>query len=514
MSTLKTMKSKEERKRLFIEKAREVHGDKYDYSEVDYVNNRTNVKIIDRNCPENPVFYQTPYNHLRGHENPFYRNERISDSKHMDWVELYQKLVASHPNENLEYPEQDVKNLHCKIRIIDHDLRPDGTEYGEYWQEANAHLKGSGHPQKAIDRNADAQRLTKDEFIRRVKEKQPKSDFDFSFVSYVNNRTKVKMYCNKLGGDGKPHGEFIAWAGNLMKGKGCPKCGHHTSRAEDELQTFFEKMGFKVETRKRLLGTVEIDIFLPEINLGIEYDGLRWHSEEFDKMKYYHYSKSEFCENNGIRLIHIFEDEWLTKKDIVLSTLKHVVGKDDKLGVGARNCKIHQITVNESSQFLDMYHLQGSCRSTIRYGAFYKEELVGVMCFKKETVEGKWELVRFCTDYNYGGIPGLAKRMLKHFVEENDVVEIKTFLDRRWNFSLIDNVYTKIGFVLDKIESPEYRYTNGHGERIHKFNFRKERLHKKYGLSLSMTEREMATSLGYYKIWDCGLIRYIYKNQD
>lgn len=507
------MKTVEERKVSFIERARALNGDKYDYSEVDYKDNRTPVKIIDRNCPENPVFWQTPSNHLKGQGNPYYRSSKISNSKHMKWDELYERLKASHPNENLEYPEQKVKNFHDKIRIIDHDLRPDGTEYGEYTQEVNAHLKGSGHPQKAIDKNANAQRLTKEEFIRRVKQAQPKSDFDFSLVNYINNNMKVRMYCNKIGGDGKPHGEFMAWTGNLMRGKGCPKCGHHASKAEDELEAFFTELGLKVELRKRLPKNIEIDIMLPEIGVGIEYDGLRWHSEEFDKLKYYHYAKSEACKENGIRLVHLFEDEWKEKKDIVLSNLRHIVGKDISKGVGARNCEIREIEVDEVSQFLDMFHLQGACRSTLRYGAFHDGSLVGVMCFKRESDDGKWELVRFCTDSSYGSIPGLAQKMFKHFLSENECTVVKTFLDRRWNFSTENNLYTKLGFTLDAIERPEYRYTNGHGVRIHKFNFRKERLHKKYGLPLTMTEKEMATSLGYYKIWDCGLARYVYRNQ-
>jgi hypothetical protein len=70
-----------------------------------------------------------------------------------------------------------------------------------------------------------------------------------------------------------------------------------------------------------------------------------------------------------------------------------------------------------------------------------------------------------------------------------------------------------MGFVADAVESPDYSYTNGHGVRLHKFGFRKQILHKKYGLPLTMTEREMTEELGYAKIWNCGLIRYVYRSQ-
>ena len=508
------MKTKEERYSEFVKNARVVHGDRYDYSEVDYVNNRTPIKIIDKNCPENPVFYQTPTNHLKGQGNPFYRGKRIQQSKKLDWNTLVERLKEVHKDENLEYPVQEINNLHDKIRIIDHDLRPDGTEYGEYFQEANSHLKGCGHPQKAIDKNAISQRLSKEEFISRVKKAQPKADYNFSYVDYVNNATKVVMYCNKIGANGKPHGKFVAWSGNLMSGKGCPKCGKHTSHAEEEICEFFENLGLTVERQYKLPGNIEIDIVVPEIGLAVEYDGLRWHSEEFDKLKYYHYAKSDLCQKNNLKLIHIFEDEWKDKRQIVLSSLKHAAGKDKATGVGARKCKIEQISQNEASQFLEMYHLQGAARSTLRYGAFYKDELVGVMCFKKLDETNKWELTRYCTNTSYGSIPGLASKMFKQFVKDNEFTEVKTFLDRRWNFSVDNNLYTKMGFKLSSVERPDYRYTNGHCERIHKFNFRKERLHKKYGLPLDMTEKEMATKLGYYRIWDCGLIRYVYNNTD
>jgi hypothetical protein len=509
------MKTVDERRLAFIEKAREVHGDKYDYSDVEYVNNRTPVKIIDRNCPENPVFYQTPCNHLKGQENPFYRNERISKTQRMEWDELYERLKASHPNENLEYPKQDVKNFHDKIRIIDHDLRPDGMEYGEYIQEVNAHLKGSGHPQKAIDRNTGKQKYTTEEFIRRAKLVHSEDDYDYSHVEYVASQVKVDVFCNKIGANGKPHGFFKATPDNFLQGKGCPKCGNHASKGEEEISGYVESLGFKVEHRVRIDKKYELDVYIPEKSFAIEFDGLRWHCEARGKDKWYHFNKSQACLENGIRLIHVFEDEWLFKKEIVKAKIAHLLGCDSgNKKIGARECSISTIGNKECDGFLEKYHIQGKAKSTIRYGAFYKGSLVGVMCFKKENGDGKWELVRFCTDWNYSNITGLASKFFNEFLKENDVQSVKTFLDRRWNFDdKGENLYTKMGFVADAVESPDYSYTNGHGVRLHKFGFRKQILHKKYGLPLTMTEHEMTEELGYAKIWNCGLIRYVYRNQ-
>lgn len=93
---------------------------------------------------------------------------------------------------------------------------------------------------------------------------------------------------------------------------------------------------------------------------------------------------------------------------------------------------------------------------------------------------------------------------------------IKTFADRRWTFSSEDNLYTKLGFKLNGVTKPDYHYTRLPTDYIHKFQFQKERLIYKYpdaGLSMVMTESEMADKLGYYKIWDCGLYRYVYKKE-
>lgn len=508
------MKSKEERYSEFVKNARVVHGDRYDYSEVDYVNNRTPIKIIDKNCPENPVFYQTPTNHLKGQGNPFYRGKRIQQSKKLDWNTLVERLKEVHKDENLEYPVQEINNLHDKIRIIDHDLRPDGTEYGEYFQEANSHLKGCGHPQKALDIRSKEQTLTTEKFIRRARIAHSEDDYNYDSVRYVDSRTKVDVYCNKVGANGKPHGFFKATPDNFLQGKGCPKCGNHVSKGEEEIFETIKGWGFNVERRVRMDTRFELDIFVPDKNVAIEFDGLRWHCEKRGKDKWYHFNKSKLCDENGIRLIHVFEDEWLQKKEIVKAKIAHILGVDsDYLKIGARECDIHIIDRKTSEEFLKTYHIQGNAKSTVRYGAFYNSTLVGVMSFKKESENGKWELDRFCTDWHYSNITGLASKMLKTFCTENEVNTVKTFLDRRWNFSEnCENLYTRMGFTLSAVENPDYYYTNGHGERKHKFGFRKQILSTKYGFPLSMTEREMTDKLGYSKIWNCGLIRYVYNN--
>ena len=130
---------------------------------------------------------------------------------------------------------------------------------------------------------------------------------------------------------------------------------------------------------------LECDIVIPSHNLAIEFVGLRWHSEQFNTDKNYHLHKTEVVESKGYHLIHIFEDEWLEHKDLVLSKIRHFLGCDtDKPVIGARKCTIETVSKSLTEPFLNTYHLQGFVGSTVYYGAFHGNEMVGVMTFKQE----------------------------------------------------------------------------------------------------------------------------------
>ena len=151
--------------------------------------------------------------------------------------------------------------------------------------------------------------------------------------------------------------------------------------------------------------------------------------------------------------------------------------------------------------------------ASIYYGAYYNDELIGVMTFKKESKDGYWELSRYATDYHYI-CQGLGSKMFKHFIRENNPTEVKSFADRRWTVSADNNLYTKLGFKLENTLRPDYRYYNeevDRFQRFHKFGFRKQILNKKYGLPLTMTETQMVQELGYDRIWDCGLFKYVWR---
>lgn len=123
----------------------------------------------------------------------------------------------------------------------------------------------------------------------------------------------------------------------------------------------------------------------------------------------------------------------------------------------------------------------------------------------------EWELNRFCCNINYS-FPGLASKMFKRFIDTHSPKIVKSFLDLRWNWPE-DSVYNKLGFKLEDILRPDYSYVKDR-KRYHKFSFRKQILHKKYNLPLTMTEKEMTEKLNCYRIWNCGLAKFVWKRSE
>jgi hypothetical protein len=285
------------------------------------------------------------------------------------------------------------------------------------------------------------------------------------------------------------------------------------TRPELEICSYLDAWGIGYECSNRsILNGKEIDILLPDYNIGIEFNGNIHHTEFFGgKDRNYHLNKTIDANLKGYGLIQIFSDEWRNKKNLLLNKLAHIFNKANTIKLGARKCTIKIISTEEKNEFLEKYHIQGKDSSTVKLGAFYSDILVGVMTFKI-LKSSEFELTRLATNYDYN-ISGLGSKLLKFFIRNYQPTSIISFADRRWTLNKDCNLYTKLGFKLENILRPDYRYyhPNNHQEdRQHKFGFRKQILVKKYptDLNMSMTETEMIKKLGYDRIWDCGLFKY------
>lgn len=287
------------------------------------------------------------------------------------------------------------------------------------------------------------------------------------------------------------------------------------SKYEQEIRDYLTENGVTFEANRQLLIGREIDILIPDKKIGIEFDGLKWHTEWFGKKKHrYHVDKTEKCNQAGYGLIHIFEDEYVNNKALVLEKLGHILNlPSNDVPVAARKCTVKEITKTEAKDFLTKYHIQGFVSSTLYTGAFYNNELIAVMCFKNGNIKNdSWELVRFAGKTGYR-LQGVGGKMFSYFISKESPNSVVSFADRRWTLWADNNLYTKLGFKLEKICPPDYKYYNDKVDkykRIHKMSFSKKELARKYGFSMDLTEKEMALQLGYDRIWDCGLFKYVW----
>lgn len=502
---------KKDTSQSFIQKAISKYGDKYDYSKVEYVDCKTPVTII---CSKHGEFSVKPTNFLHSlkgcpfcfqKEKEFKQIERIKEKKSISEQILQlrkkkfiEKATQIH-NGKYDYSKVDYINSFTKVCII-------CPNHGEFWQTPANHLNNHGCPECAKIQNQEKLKFTTETFIENAK-KIHGNKYDYSKVKYINRRTPVTIIC-------PTHGEFNQMpAMHYNEKQGCPLCGTLSSKGENEIYNFLSenlKNTPIIQREHNIIKPQEIDIFLPEYNIGIEYNGLRWHSEQFGKDKNYHILKTKKCHEKGIRLIQIFEDEWLNHQEVVKDKLLHILHCENiqKEKIYARKCTIKEIDAKTAKKFLNAFHIQGWSHSTYYLGLFYKNILMSVMTFLKE--KNGYTLNRFASNIHYNVI-GSASKLLSYFTKNYKSDFVTTFADVRW-VDIDSNLYTKIGFEVDKIESPDYSYVSDKTSfkiRYHKFSCRKQILAKKYNLPLTMTENEMAKQIGLYKIWNCGLIKYI-----
>ncbi len=347
--------------------------------------------------------------------------------------------------------------------------------------------------------------------------KMPK--ITYSHLRNVHNMSMVefkKKYPNAriMSNEMIEQAQRDAKLGNLVVSK-----NRFISSYEKEIGCFFNNLGVKYDANRQILIGKEIDILIPTLKLGVEFDGLKWHTEFFGKKGHkYHLDKTVRCNEKGYGLIHIFEDEYVNCKEIVLSKLKHISKRDyDLPKIAGRKITVNEIKSNDAKEFLNKYHIQGFYKSSVYIGGYYNDKLIAVIALKNGNIKNEsWELTRFATDYHYI-YQGVASKLFSFFIKLKEPNIIVSFADRRWTPWGDNNLYTKLGFTLDKITKPDYRYYNENVDRykrVHKMSMSKSILNKKYGFPMTMTELEMAKELGYDRIWDCGLFKYVWRKEN
>jgi hypothetical protein len=271
------------------------------------------------------------------------------------------------------------------------------------------------------------------------------------------------------------------------------------------VKSIYEKT---ILVNKKSVISNELDIYLPDLKLAFEFNGLYWHSEEY-KDKFYHLKKTNECLDRGIRLIHIWEDDWIFRKEIVKSIIRNKLGISNK--IGARECFVRELNDNKIvNTFLDKNHIQGSVTSKIKLALFYRDEIVSIMTFGSlrkslgsKSKNGDWELLRFCNVLDYSIIGG-ASKLLNYFLNNFKPNNIISYSD---NSRGVGDLYKNLNFKLVSETAPNY-YWIVDGVRMNRFKYRKDKL-VGMGYDSSKTEVEIMHSLGYKRIFNCGSKKWI-----
>ena len=316
---------------------------------------------------------------------------------------------------------------------------------------------------------------------------------------YIANigSTNVKYSCNKCGTIRESSYNYIR----------CTKCyPYNKSIAEHEVLEYCQTLSSDVESNiRQIIKPLELDIYLPNHNLAIEYDGLYYHSSDSIEAenKNYHLNKTNLCQEKGIQLFHIFENEWLDsiKQKIWKSIIKNRLGKSSR--IYARKTTVVQITSKDKSQFLIDNHLQGDCASSVNLGLYLGDELVSVMTFGRSRYDKKidWELLRFCNRLE-NSVVGGASKLLKAFRREN-VGSIISYADKRRSRG---GLYKALGFTLSHKSEPNYFYFGNNSMKLEsRIKYQKHKLEKVLDkFDSELTESENMYANGYRKVYDCG----------
>ena len=283
---------------IFIKRSTIIHNNKYDYSLVEYKNNKTKVKII---CPIHGEFDQQPSRHLNYQGCMKCSNLNKTFPLH-EFIENSKKIHG----DKYDYSLVNYKNSRTKVKII-------CLIHGEFEQLPNSHMMGKG-----CRICTGLNKLTTKDFIKNSK-KIHGDKYDYSLVDYKNGLSKVKIICSK-------HGIFEQLPNNHTSKKyGCPFCGE--SKGENDIVKYLNNLKIKFKRQKRFdkcrnKNTLPFDFYLPEYNCCIEYDGEQHYTpieffggvDNFKKLKKHDKIKNEYCKENNIHLIRIKYNENINDK--------------------------------------------------------------------------------------------------------------------------------------------------------------------------------------------------------
>ena len=516
----------------FVAESRAIHGDRYDYTGTTYTNASTKLRL---HCRQHGVFEVTPNNHLSrksGCPACGIARSAAAKIKPMTVARARAEFVGPRmpPSVAKKYHRAQrtggvLAELvaaapagHAIVRADTTHFEADCPDHGRYKKLITAAL-GQGQWCQSCGRARTGRARGFTSWVEQATVLHG-GRFTYPDGEPASMTGKVRVICPQ-------HGEFTADAGDhLYRKSGCPRCVSRVSKAEAEIADFIRGLGHAPVQQARV-GGVCVDILVGRV--AIEHNGEFYHRDHVPdghpaspRGPDYHRHRQDVCEANGVRLIQLWGVEWSWRRPQCESLIRAALGVGQCSRIAARDTELTRVDPASARAFYEQHHIQGAGPAGQHYGLQYRGDLIACMSFSPNadrrgagagSYDG-WNLTRFATS---GHVVGGASRLLAAFRREHPGVAVNSYSDRRL-FS--GGVYRALGFTAVTTTAPDYTVlVPGERRHRHKSAFARKHLERwraEYmpdaapfdAASDTRTERQMLDELGFWRLWNAGLIRW------
>lgn len=486
----------------FIQKAREVHGTKYEYE-----NYRSTSRKLTVTCPVHGPFNQIGSLHLAGSGCPSCKNIRTSELNRYTTEEFIQVSKEVHTG-FYSYEESVYKNATTPVSIR-------CPRHGLFTQPATFHMAGFGCKKCGVERRVEIRARPLSDMLSLFRQRHGNT-YQYNPSGYRNTHSPMQIKC-------ETHGWFTQEARRHANGAGCPACAAHKSEPESALYAWVQGLCPDAISRDRsILGTKELDIYVPGNRTAIEFNGIYWHScEPGSKRSFRDFEKWKTCREKGIDLFTVWQDQWERQRPVIEHWLRHKLGKAPRL-CGARQTTVETPTYTESSTFYSRFHLQGpSSASCIHVGLRFNGNWVAMASFSKSAERG----MRLPTGEYYfarlafaGSLPGGASKLFSAFIKSHQPASVHAHSD---NSYADGGVKQLLGFEVVGQLKPRYRLWHPRFGIKHRTFWQKSKIPARLIELHIETVFDPATQTtfdghrlcGCRHLWDCGKTRWLWKGR-
>jgi hypothetical protein len=417
------------------------------------------------------------YNILNGTWSPFLQEQKKADSLRKYTIVDLQKHAETKGGKLLSTEYQNTKT-----KLTWEDSK--GRSFRMDWEHV---LSGQWSPHEKKEKISKLKRIDDIELVRKFAE-----DCGGEFLSSEFTTGSIKYQWKDRNG----RVFYRSWHDIKEKGD---VLFRDSAKKQKEIGRFLSELQINyIENYKIPESSFEIDFYIPELRIGIEYNGSYWHSELY-RPKNYHFDKFRLCQKHNIQLIQIFDTEWINKNDQVKSFLRSKLQKNETF-IGARKTELRIVPKQEAKDFLNKYHIQGACAFKIVYGLYYENELVCLACFGNHHRNNKEMVLSRYVGKESVTVQGGLNKIISYYLKNNG--SFSTWVDLR--FSNGDN-WLKLGGKLSLILPPDYFYWDiKNRQRITKQSRKKSNV----STPSDMTEHQHAKQDGLTRVYDCGKLKF------